>query len=116
MNSFVEDLSCACSKIFARRLGFSQRRKTSVRGADDLYDGNYHDHQHDNDVDAKTPEQDALRGRKSSGPKMSFAFGRDYLVRLKQRKNHSRIFQIGLRSCRGLGRKIAVAGGGLCLV
>ena len=87
-----------------------------MRGADDLYNGNYYDHQHDDDVDAKAPEQNALRGRKSSGPKMTFAFGRDYLVRLKQRKNYSRIFQIGLRSRRGLGWKIAVAGGGLCSV
>jgi hypothetical protein len=87
-----------------------------VRGADDLYDGNYYYHQHDDDVDAKAPEQKTLRGRKSSRPKMSFTFGRDYLIRFEQRKNHSRIFQIGLRSSRGLGWKIAVAGGGLCLV
>jgi hypothetical protein len=87
-----------------------------VRGADDFYDGNYHDHQHHDHVDAETPEQNALRGRKSSGPKMSFTFGRDYLIRLEQRKNHSRVCQIGLRSSSGFGWKIAVAGGGLCLV
>jgi hypothetical protein len=87
-----------------------------VRSADDFYDGNYYYHQHDDDVDAETPKQDALASQKNSAAEMSFTFGRDYLIRLEQRKNYSRIFQIGLRDSRGLCRKIAVAGGGLRLV
>jgi hypothetical protein len=87
-----------------------------VPGADDFYDGNYYDHQHDDHVDSETPKQNALARQKKSAAEVSFTFGRDYLVRLKQRKNHSRIFQIRLRASRGFGWKIAVAGGGLCLV
>ena len=87
-----------------------------MRGADNFYDGNYYDHQHDDDVDAKTPKQNALARQKNSAAEVSLTFGGDYLIRLEQRKNHSRIFQIGLRGSRGFGWKIAVAGGGLRLV
>jgi len=47
---------------------------------------------------------------------MRLALGRHYLVRLEQRKNDARIFQIGLRGSGGFAWKIAVAAGGLCLV
>ena len=87
-----------------------------MRSADDFYDGNYYYHQHDDDVDAETPKQDALASQKNSAAEMSFTFGRDYLIRLEQRKNYAGIFQIGLRSRRSLSWKIAVAGCGLCLV